>query len=83
VQTDGDPKNSRSPDLCTLDELIQKRIGEARLLDQPTLTTKIHESPLSKVIQEYEFLKFSTPIFNYYSGVSDPVQHICHFGTRW
>jgi len=71
---EGRPKNSTSPNLRTLDELIQKWIREARLLDHSTPTTKIHESPLSKEIQEYEFpKKFSTQTFDYYSVVSDPV----------
>ena len=48
VQTKGNPGNNRSPDLRTLDELIQKHIGKARLLDHPASTTKIHESPPPK-----------------------------------
>ena len=52
----------------TLEELIQKRIGKARLLDPLTLTTKIYESLFSKEIQEREFSKkFSTLTFDYYS----------------
>ena len=50
VQMEGDPENIMSPYLRTLDELIQKRIKEARLLDHPTPTIKIHGSPLSKEI---------------------------------
>ena len=46
VQTEGDTKKSRYPNLCTLEELIQKWIEEARLLDHSTPTTKIHKSPL-------------------------------------
>jgi len=70
----GDLENNRSPNLYTLDELIQKRIGEPRLLDHPTLAIKIHESSLSKEIQKNEFSKkFSTLIFDYYSRVSDSV----------
>ena len=73
TQPEGDPESSRSPNVRTLDDLIQKRIGEARLLGRPT-TAKIHESLLSKEIQECEFLKmFSTSTFDYYSGVSDLV----------
>jgi len=65
VQPEGDLKNNRSPNLCTLDELIQNQIGEARLLGYPTLTAKIHESPLSKKIQEFELpKKFSTSTSN-------------------
>jgi len=41
---------------------------------------KISDSPLCKEILECEFpKKFSTPTFDYYSGVSDLVQHIRHF----
>jgi len=43
-------------------------------------TVKVSDFPLSKPILECLFLKkFLTPTFNYYSGVSDPVQHIRHF----
>ena len=49
------------PDLHALDKLIQKQIVEAKL---PHLlpTTHINDSPLSKDIQECEFLrKFRLP----------------------
>ena len=53
------------------------------MLDHPTPTAKIHESPLSKEIQESEFSKkFSTLTFDYYSRVSDLVQHIRHFRDK-
>ena len=84
MQVEGDPNNNRSPDLRTLDGLIQKRISKAKLLDYPTPSTKIHETPLFKKIQEYKFpKKFSTPTFDCYSGVNDPVLHIPTSGTRW
>ena len=84
VQPKGDRENSRSPNLRTLNKLIQKQIREAKLLSHPTPIAKVHKSPLSKKIQECEFTKkFSTPIFDYYSRVSDLVQHICYFETRW
>jgi len=55
---------------------------EARLLNHPTPTTKIHESPLSKEIKGHEFLKkFSTLTFDYYFGVSDPI-HVRHFRDK-
>ena len=45
--------------------------------------TKVSDSSLSKEILECEFSKkFSTPIFDYYSGVSDLVQHIRHFWDK-
>jgi len=43
VQSEGDPENNRSPNLRTLDELIQKRIEVARMLG--TQIAKIYESP--------------------------------------
>ena len=44
------------------------------------LATKIYDSPLSKEILKCVLLrKFSTPTFDYYSEVSDSVQHIRHF----
>ena len=55
--------------LHALDELIQKRIGEAKLQNHLiTLTTKILDFPLSEEIEECEFSrKFSTPTFDHYS----------------
>ena len=54
---------------------------EARLLI--TLLQPIHESPLSKQIQESQFpKKFSTLTFDYDFGVSDLVQHIRHFQNK-
>ena len=50
VQPEGDFEHNRSPNLRSLDELIQKQIGEARMLDHLTSTAKIHDSPLSKEI---------------------------------
>jgi len=68
VQIEGNLGNNMSPNLYILDELIQKWIGEARLLDHSNPTTKNHEFYLSKEIQEYEFSKkFSTLTFDYYS----------------
>jgi len=55
MQAEGDPGNDRYPDLLTLDEQIQKRIGEDRLLDHLTPSTKIHESRLFKDIQSMSF----------------------------
>ena len=44
---------------------------------------KISDSSLTEDILEHEFSrKFSTPTFDYYSGVSDPVQHIRHFQDK-
>jgi len=82
-QLEGDPDNKRFLDHCTLDELIQKQIMEVKLLGHPTSSIKTHATPLFKDIQEYEFpKKFCTLIFDYYSKVSDPVQHICHFKEK-
>ena len=77
AQTGGKLENNRPLNLLVLDELIQKRIMEAMSLDHPTPITKIHDSPLSEEIQGCEFpRKFSTPSFEYYFRVSDPIQHI-------
>jgi len=59
VQTEENPENSRSPDLRTLDELIQKWIGEARLLDHLTPTTNIHESLSPKRSRSMNFQRSS------------------------
>ena len=46
-------------------------------------TVKVSDSPLSQEILECEFSKmFSTLTFDYYSRVSDPVQHISHFRDK-
>ena len=81
---EGELENKQSSDLHALDALIQKWIVEAKLQSHPTtLTIKIPDSPLTKEIQEREFSrKFSTLIFDYYSGVSDPVQHIWHYRNK-
>ena len=47
-QTEDDPESNRPFDLHTLDTLIQKWIVEAKLPHHLTLTTQIHDSPLSK-----------------------------------
>ena len=53
------------------------------MLDHPITTTKIHESLLSKEIQDYEFpKKFFTPTFDYYSRVSYLVQYLRHFQDK-
>ena len=50
---------------------------EAKLPYHSTPNIRIHDSPLSKEIQECEFLrKLLTPTFDCYFGVSDPVEHI-------
>ena len=47
------------------------------------LAAKISDSPLSEEILECEFSrKFSTLTFDYYSGVTNPVQHIRHFRDK-
>jgi len=77
AQTEGELENNMSPDPLALDELIYERIMEAKSLGHPPLIAKIHDSPLFEEIQRCKFQrKFSTPTFDYYSGVSDPVQHI-------
>ena len=77
ARTRGKLENNRSPNLLALDELIQKQIVEAKSLDHPSSIIKINDSPLSKEIQRCEFpRKFSTHTFDYYCGVSDPVQYI-------
>ena len=62
-----------SPDLRTLDELIQRR-AEAKLQSSPSLSTvKISDSPFSEEILECEFpKKFATPTFDYCYGMNDP-----------
>ena len=67
-----DAENGVSPDLCVLEELLQKQIEEAKLPQHLVPTTCLLDSPLSKDIQECELLKkFSTPIFDSYIGVSN------------
>jgi len=52
-------------------------------MNHPTPSAKIHEFPFSKKILDCEFpKKFSTPTFNYYSEVSDPVQDLRHFWDK-
>ena len=65
------------PDIRTLDELIQRRIKKAKLQPNNQLSAaEVSYSSLFKEILECEFLrKFSTPIFDYYSGASESVQH--------
>ena len=47
MQSDSEPEVGGSPDLQALDELIQKRIAEARLQGHPTPSAaKISDSPL-------------------------------------
>jgi len=49
----------------------------------PTSDSKNPRSPLSEETQRCRFSrKFSTPTFDYYSGASDPVQHIRHFRDK-
>ena len=46
-------------------------------------TVKVFDSHLSKEILECDFpKKFSTLTFDYYSRVSDVVQHIRHFQNK-
>jgi len=75
-----------SPNIRILDELIERRIKEAKLHlnSRSTLSaTKVFDSPLSKEILECEFSKkFSTSTFDYYSRMSDPIQHIRHFWDK-
>ena len=53
----------RSLNRYTLNELIQKPIGEVRMLSHPTSTSRSMSLPLSKEIEECEFQKkFSTNI---------------------
>ena len=45
--------------------------------------SKVCDSPLSEETLKCEFSKkFSPPTFDYYSGASDPVQHIRHFRDK-
>ena len=51
--------------------------------NHPAPSIKIHDSPLSREIQKYEFLKkFFAPTFDYYFGASDPVQRVRHFQEK-
>ena len=54
TQAGGELENNRSSNLLTLDELIQKRIVEAKSLDHSSPITKIHDYPLSEEIQRCE-----------------------------
>ena len=79
--SENEPQVGESPDLQALDELIQRQIAKAKLQKPPNVSaSKISDSPLSEEILECEFSrKFSTATSDYYSRVSDPVQHIRHF----
>jgi len=80
ARTEGDLVSGRSPNLLTLNELIQKWIVDAKLPQHLIPTTRLHDFLLSKDIQKCELLrKFSTPTFDRYTGASDLVQHIRHF----
>ena len=47
------------------------------------IATDASNSPFSKDILEYEFLKkFTTLTFDYYSGHSDPVQHLRQYQDK-
>jgi len=54
---------------------------KAKLQSHPMLlVAKISDFSLSEEILKCEFqMKFLTPTFDYYFGVSDPVQHIRYF----
>ena len=74
TQTMREFENNMSSNLLALEELIQKGIVKAKSLDHPSPIIKIHNYPLFK---RCEFLrKFSITTFNYYSRVSDRIQHI-------
>jgi len=46
-------------------------------------TIYLHDSPLSKDIQEYKLSrKFLTSTFDSYTGASNPIQHIRHFQDK-
>jgi len=47
-----------------------------------TSSSKVSDSPLPEEILGCEFPKLSTLTFDYYSGASDPVQHIRHFRDK-
>jgi len=49
----GDLESGRSPNLYSLDELIQKWIGEVKLPQHLIPTTRLYNSPHSKDIQEF------------------------------
>ena len=57
---------------------------KVRRQDHPTPSVaKVFDSTLSKDILKCEFQKkFSTPTFDYYSRVSDLIQHIAHFRDK-
>ena len=62
------------PDIIILDELVRRRIQEAKLhpCSEPTLSAiRVSDSPHCKEILKCEFSKkFSAPSFDYYSRVS-------------
>jgi len=78
MQLESDAGVRVSLDVKILDELTQRQIKEAKLQfnrQSSPSAAKVFNSP-SKEILECEFLrKFSTSTFDYYSGVSEPVQH--------
>ena len=83
TRAEGEAENSGSLDLHVLDELIQKWIMEAKLPQHLISTTRFHDSPCFEDIQECELLKrFTTPIFDSYTGARNLVQHIHHFQEK-
>ena len=66
------------PDIRALDELVQRRIQEAKMQLRSRLkqaAAKVSDSLLFKEILECEFLKkFTTPTFDY-SESNDPIQY--------
>jgi len=73
----------RSPILHALDELIRKRIMEAKLPQHLIPTTRLHDCQLFKDIEKCELLRnFLTPTFDIYTGASDTVQHIRYFQDK-
>jgi len=83
ARTEDDTEDRGSLNLHVLDELIKKRIVEAKLPQHLIPTTYLHDSSLSKDIQECELpRKFLTPTFDSYTGASDPIQHIWHFQDK-
>ena len=78
---ESEPGIKESPDIRALDEFIERRIEEAKLQihsQSILLATKVSDSPFWRNLECQFLRKFSTSTFNYYSRMSDPIQHIRH-----
>ena len=79
------PKLTKASHVEDLVEMVRKRIQEDKPQSRGGLGSfilQISDSPLSDKIMSHHFSKkFVIPSFDYYTGVTDPVQH--YHRSRW